>query len=233
MNQYIPHDSLRLAKSRISMTGTAPTAETQYRIEVCGGIASGKTTATRLFQDGKHALVEEDFQSNPFWRAFYDDPAGNAFEAELTFLLQHFHQVKNACGEGKNLVCDFSFLLDRAYTNVTLDSRKRRAFAAVYAEVCRSVPPPTLLVYLSCPAETQLKRIRARARAVESAITIEYLRALNSSLKRWIGRYRKIGAVLEIDSEAIDFAHDTLGQSLVRKKIMKAIDVRSVRWKPS
>lgn len=200
-----------------------------FRIEFCGGIASGKTTSARLFDDGNHAILEEDFLSNPFWEAFYQDPAATAFETEVVFLLQHYHLVKNSPNDGRGLVCDFCFLLDRAYASVTLDARKQHAFAAVYAEVCRSVPPPSLLVYLSCPAEIQLSRIRARARAVESAITIEYLSALNSSLRRWIARYRKVGAVLEIDSEVIDFAHDPDGRALVRQMVLQAIGSRYIR----
>ena len=55
------------------------------RIEICGGIASGKTTLGGAL-DGKETLCcFEKFEANPFWSAFYNDPAENAFEAEITF----------------------------------------------------------------------------------------------------------------------------------------------------
>ena len=67
-----------------------------YRIEICGGIASGKTTLANLLARSNIDPILEDFQTNLFWRAFYADPAGTAFETEITFLLQHYHQIKTA-----------------------------------------------------------------------------------------------------------------------------------------
>lgn len=65
------------------------------RVEFCGGIASGKTTLTKLLQIENLTSVFEDFGKNPFYRAFYHDPVGTAFETELTFLSQHYHLEKS------------------------------------------------------------------------------------------------------------------------------------------
>ncbi|HRP37690.1 MAG TPA: deoxynucleoside kinase, partial [Candidatus Dojkabacteria bacterium] len=48
------------------------------RIEICGGIASGKTTLANLLARLDIEPILENFQTNPFWQAFYNDPAGTA-----------------------------------------------------------------------------------------------------------------------------------------------------------
>lgn len=98
------------------------------RIEICGGIAAGKTTLAQLLSQLGIVGVLEDFQSNPFWKPFYADPAGTAFETEISFLLQHYHEIKAAAKRGATFVCDFSLLLDLAYAHVTLSGGKQSAF---------------------------------------------------------------------------------------------------------
>ncbi len=44
------------------------------RIEICGGIAAGKTTFAMLMHNNKIDTVFEDFRMNPFWQAFYLNP---------------------------------------------------------------------------------------------------------------------------------------------------------------
>jgi deoxyadenosine/deoxycytidine kinase len=61
-------------------------------ISVDGCVGVGKTTvATGLASLRGSRLLLEDFESNPFLRAFYEDPVGSAIETEFAFLLLHFH----------------------------------------------------------------------------------------------------------------------------------------------
>ena len=186
------------------------------RIEICGGIASGKTTfATRLRHAGIDAVLE-NFQANPFWEAFYRDPARHAFETEITFLLQHYHQVKAGAATDKVFVCDFSLLLDLAYATVTLRNSKRKTFLAVYKEVTRDLEVPNLLVHLRCGAATELDRIRRRGRATEESITLRYLDELNNAVERQVAKARKQTEVILIDSEHQNFATEkTIQRELV------------------
>ena len=65
-------------------------------IVVEGCVGAGKSTVAKgLAAFRRSALLLEDFESNPFLRAFYDDPIGNATETEFAFLLLHFHQLKS------------------------------------------------------------------------------------------------------------------------------------------
>ncbi|WP_161595216.1 deoxynucleoside kinase [Mariprofundus erugo] len=193
------------------------------RIEVCGGIASGKTTLAGLFSDDVYLPVYENFQANPFWQAFYQNPDKFAFETEITFLLQHYHQITAAQSDNKVIVTDYSFVLDRAYVDVTLNEGAKDAFLSVYGEVMRRLGPPALLVYLNCSPEIELGRVRDRGRGVESGITVEYLVAMNRAISDHMERASSEVRVLIIDSEYRDFAHDKLVQQSVLAEINQAL----------
>jgi len=196
-------------------------------IQVCGGIASGKTTLAQLLTRLEFVPVLEDFQNNPFWQAFYVDPTANAFETEVSFLLQHYHDVKASIKTGRSFVCDFSLYLDLAYAHVTLPESKRHAFLSVYQEVKRELPPPTLLIHLQCGPETELERIRRRGRNVERSITIGYLQQINSQLENIVadGTYER---KLVLDSERLDFANDDEVKRSVLATISEALGSRTL-----
>ena len=196
-----------------------------FRIEICGGIASGKTTLAKLFKS--HAdLLFEDFTATPFWKPFYETPGPYNFEAEVSFLLQHYHQVKRRKLDrhGRDMVvCDFSYRLDRAYSTVSLDAREFHAFEAIYNHVLTDTTPPGLLIQLRCSAETQMQRINARARTVESGITVHFLRSLNAAIDREISIAVESMPTVSLDSETQDFAHDVKVTTRIRRQIMRKV----------
>lgn len=185
------------------------------RIEICGGIASGKTTLAALLKRINIEPILENFESNPFWRSFYANPQKYAFETEITFLLQHYHQIKTNFTKDK-IVCDFSLILDLAYAKVTLTQSQQQAFFSVYNEIRREIPLPSLLIYLQCSSGTELQRIRNRGRTTETSINLDFLEKLNKSLAQCIRELSNDLPVVKIDSEKLDFAHDeSVKQSLV------------------
>jgi deoxyadenosine/deoxycytidine kinase len=196
------------------------------RIEICGGIASGKTTLAQLLATSGLIEVLEDFQTNPFWKSFYADPTGTAFETEVTFLLQHYHAIKSMPELTSGFVCDFSLVLDLAYARVTLAGGRLDAFLRVLKEVHDELPPPDLLIYLNCNPSVELERIRRRGRNVESAITVDYLAKINGALEEQL-QDEATRNVLVIDSAARNFAQD----EGVRLAIAEEIDRRICRRK--
>lgn len=174
-------------------------------VEICGGIASGKTTlATQLAKVGFVGLFEQ-FQDNPFWKAFYRNPSETAFETEITFFLQHYHQIKSAYPLGKPFVCDFSRWQDHAYTRITLSQPEQTIFDVVFQEVNRKIGMPVLIIFLKCNAEIELERIKKRGREIESSITLDYLALLNSAIRSELDLIRNHFRILEIDSGLVDF----------------------------
>ena len=73
------------------------------RIEICGGLASGKTTLAELMSQVSPKPVLENFKKVPSWQAFYTNPGKYIFETEITFTLLHYHQVKIKIEKAKDI----------------------------------------------------------------------------------------------------------------------------------
>lgn len=175
------------------------------RIELCGGIASGKTTFTHALntQLARFAAVYEDFSSNTFLDDFYKDIARYAYETEISFLLQHMHQIKTAQSRGVDLVCDFSIEQDYAYAVSNLETVSKRSFEEVHKEAIRQIGFPDLIVFLQCPSHVLVDRIHARGRANEMEINTAYLDDTVQVLRNRLTQQNS--DVIVIDSNQYDF----------------------------
>jgi len=178
------------------------------RIEICGGIASGKTTLANLMSPKGFNAIRENFQINPFLEAWYQNPAKYVFETEISFILQHYHQIKKEQIESNINICDFSFLIDLAYAEIGLQGSKLEVFRLIHKEVQCELPPPALFIHLVCDAETELKRIRARARDIEKSITVEFLYTLNKAVERQVKNIPQNITVITVNSATKNFADD-------------------------
>ncbi len=189
------------------------------RIEICGGIASGKTTLARLLARNNITPILERFRDNPFYEAFYRDPVAHAFETEITFLLLHYHQIKIVSQKKKRICCDFSLVLDHAYAQVTLPRAQLKTFRDLQMFLRPQLPRRDLLIHLVCDADSELARIRKRGRGTETRITHTYLNALNRSLARRVDSLGRSECVLSINSTRRDFAHS----EAVRRQVLKEV----------
>src|ERR1039457_6493372 len=102
-------------------------------IEGCFGV--GKSTVARGLADFRRSkLLLEDFESNPFLKAFYGDPAGTAIETEFAFLLLHFHQLKAHADVSSRdeVISDFHLGKDLLYAHLNLNSRVKKTFEDLY-----------------------------------------------------------------------------------------------------
>jgi deoxyguanosine kinase len=196
------------------------------RIEICGGIASGKTTLAHLVKKYIRAVEFERFKQNPFWRLFYKDPSEYSFATELTFFLQHCVQIKRRHSKAEMFVCDFSIVQDRAYADINLNGGRLKAFDAVFRQGISELSPTSLIIRLECSAKEELVRIRRRSRAEEGGIEVQYLSDLNKAIKRRVAALPRKTQILTIDSEALDFANDKSDQERVEKNILQALGRR-------
>jgi deoxyadenosine/deoxycytidine kinase len=191
-------------------------------IQICGGIASGKTTLSKVLERLAFEQKLENFQSNPFWESFYQNPTWHSFETEIVFLLQHFHQIKVSLSMKHDFVCDYSLILDLAYADVTLAGKKKELFLALHEHLLEEIPEPSLLVYLQCSPEMQLERIKQRGRDVERKITIDYLIFLNQALEDRIASLQDV-ALLVINSEEKNFKNNSVVQTEVLEAIRETL----------
>jgi deoxyguanosine kinase len=176
------------------------------RLEICGGIASGKTTLAKLLKRAGFTPVLEEFQRNPFLSAFYSNQVRYAVETELSFLLQHFHAIKKSASSPAVRACDFSFVLDHAYAKVTLPVRQQRQFGTVLRWLIEDVAEAPLLVHLICPPAIELRRIRRRGRVSERGVSEAYLADVNNQLADLVSRAK--AKVFVLDSNAVNFSTD-------------------------
>jgi deoxyadenosine/deoxycytidine kinase len=206
------------------MRHARPAKRKVQRIEIAGGIASGKTTLARLLgQNGRINAVHEQFRKNPFFEAFYRDPVGTAFETELAFLLQHYHLQRSAIRLNAPYCADFSAVLDHAYACVTLGRIERKLFESILGRTEKVLQRRALLIVLDCPADIQLARIRRRNRAAESSISLGYLRKVNRALASRVASLPASEEILRIDSGVVNFARDRAAARTVLQQIKSAL----------
>ncbi len=175
------------------------------RIEICGGIASGKTTLTSALKGHCPNLgtVLEDAFSGGFLEDFYRHPRYFAYETQIFFLLQHLHQIKVEQLKNPSLVCDFSLEQDYAYAENNLNAEEWKSFQEMYRGSESQVRKPDIIIFLECPTEILLRRIAVRGQASETRVSKSYLDTTVSHLKK---RLNSLSAkIITIDSNKYDF----------------------------
>jgi deoxyadenosine/deoxycytidine kinase len=185
------------------------------RIEICGGIGAGKTTLTTLLGLNGYSSIFEDFKSNPFWEPFFSNPDKFNFETEITFLLQHYHEIKLALDKVKTFVCDFSFYQDLAYAKKGLNESRLKIFEDIFNEGIKELGQPDLLICLKCDEKTLLHRIRSRGRKEEKLIDLNFLAKLNQNIYTEVQNLDRYNKVLYLDSKRYNFVLNTYDQQEV------------------
>lgn len=161
-------------------------------IVVEGCIGAGKSTIAKgLAEFRKSTALLEEFESNPFLSAFYDDPVAHATETEFAFLLLHYHQIKTHTQAiaGSELIADFDFGKDLLYANLNLiQHRAREIFNQLYQLLVSELPKPDLMICLSASTKLVVERIRARQRAIEMKIDPAYYAGVNAAYREFFER---------------------------------------------
>ena len=180
-----------------------PILKKDKRIEICGAIASGKTTLCKLLSNSSWEPTFEEFSKNPFFEKFYTDPQGYAFETELTFLLQHYEAIKTLQLSNDRVVSDYSLYQDIAYANQNLKDERRSAFQNIIDILMDEIGVPDYIIYLVCSTDVLHERILTRGRREEAGISKDYIEASVEALEQVITSIKT--PVLKISSEKFDF----------------------------
>jgi deoxyguanosine kinase len=180
-----------------------------FRIEICGGIATGKTSlADAIATVGKIKPVPEKFEEVPFWKEFYENPEVYEFSKNVSFLLFHADCLRDASVSPSGAVCDFAFLQDLSYAAISPRHKKELPILrSIHRHLAKSFSPPAAIIYLSCTTRAQLERIRKRGRPAEQSIGERYLAKLNRAIKRDVGALAKArhskSLVIPLDTETL------------------------------
>lgn len=187
------------------------------RIEICGGIATGKTTLAKQLSRLGYAGIYEDFSSIAFLPDFYQAPELYAYETEIAFLLQHAFQIRKGSVAGGQIVCDYSIEQDFAYALNNLLAREMESFEQIYHVLRTKMEDTALIICLNAQPETLKERIKKRGRTSEQEISIDYLCSTCAQVEK---RMRDIMTpVVYFDTDKLNF----LDIEVVKRNVIPVI----------
>jgi deoxyadenosine/deoxycytidine kinase len=198
-------------------------------ILVAGNIGSGKTSLTeRLGQRLGWTTAYESVADNPYLPDFYADMRAWAFHLQVYFLGHRARQHIEMAQDPRSAIIDRSiyedaFIFARALNHMgNLSERDYLAYRQGFDLVVRTLPPPSLLIYLKAPVSTLVERIHRRGRAIESTISPDYLTLLDSFYDDWLQAF-DLCPVLTIRSDDLDFVHKPRHLDTVMERIQEKL----------
>ena len=103
-----------------------------------------------------------------------------------------------------------------------LAERDYLAYRKLFNLVLEALPAPNLLIYLKCPVEVLMERIRRRARNMETGISTEYLSLLDSFYNEWLNAF-DLCPVLTIHTDDLDYVHQPIALEVVVERIKERL----------
>ncbi len=198
-------------------------------ILVAGNIGSGKTSLTERLGDRLGwRTAYESVSDNPYLPDFYADMHAWSFHLQIYFLGHRAQQHIEMAQDPRSSIIDRSiyedaFIFARAlYHMGNLNERDYLSYRQVFDLVVRTLPAPSLLIYLKAPVATLVERIRRRGRAIESTISPEYLTLLDSFYEDWMQTF-DLCPVLTIRSDDLDFVHQPGHLETVMERIQEKL----------
>jgi deoxyadenosine/deoxycytidine kinase len=188
-----------------------------------GNIGAGKTSlASLLAEETGSRLVLESFSDNPFLAKFYEDPDRYAFQLELSFLSERYHQIKTELGHpdlfGQSVISDYFLAKSFIFSKHNLKDDEMKLFEKLFSIIHLQAPRPDLYVYLHLPVEQLLENIKLRGRPYEKHITRNYLREVQEGYFGFFKSQQKM-KILILDTSRLDFVNNLLDFQQLKKVI--------------
>ena len=199
-------------------------------IAIVGNIGAGKTTLAELLAKsyGWDPLFEA-VDNNPYLEDFYNDMKRWSFNLQIYFLNSRYRQLMDIQADGRNVIQDRTIyedafiFADNLHDMGLMTTRDYENYRAIFDNMTSYIKPPDLLVYLKASVPTLVNNIQRRGREYEIGIRIDYLSKLNEKYQKWISSY-KLGKLLIIDKDVIDFANNVEDMATVVQLIEREIN---------
>ncbi len=199
-------------------------------IAIVGNIGAGKTTLAELLAKsyGWEPLFEA-VDNNPYLEDFYNDMKRWSFNLQIYFLNSRYRQLMDIQADGRNVIQDRTIYEDafifaeNLHDMGLMTTRDYENYRAIFDNMTSYIKPPDLLVYLKASVPTLVNNIQRRGREYEIGIRIDYLSKLNEKYQKWISGY-KLGKLLIIDKDVIDFANNVEDMATVVQLIEREIN---------
>jgi deoxyadenosine/deoxycytidine kinase len=188
-------------------------------IAVEGPIRVGKSTLSNILAERLNAQRVTDLEENAFLRPFYDGKPGAAFQAQFTFLVRRFEQMRelDLGGSQRLVVSDFIFEKDKIFAYLNLNDQELDTYNRYYNYFRDQLPTPDLVIYLQATPEVLKKRLRKKNAAGEKAISEEYLEEVVKAYEHFFFHYTS-SDLLIVNTSEIDFVERNGDlQELLRK----------------
>lgn len=194
-------------------------------ILVAGNIGSGKTSLTEKIGErlGWHTAYES-VVDNPYLPDFYADMRKWSFHLQIYFLGHRARQHLDMWENPRSAIIDRSiyedaYIFARALHQMgNLSELDYQSYRQVFELTTRTLPPPSLLIYLHAPVPVLMERIRRRARNIETGISAEYLTLLESYYADWMRNF-DLCPVLTLRTDDLDFVHKPHHLDIVVQRI--------------
>lgn len=180
------------------------------RVEIIGGLGVGKTTLCAGLSALGFRCVNENLGKNQYLSLSYEDPAGYGVYSQISFVLGNYFTFRQNERENEIAVFDYSIINDQAYATLFLNDRERDTVLQTIDCMDNKEGRAGLYLYLTCSAETQMKRIRMRGRDHERGVTQDFVEKLDSNLRHYAAQAAESGAkIITIDTEAVNLLRDS------------------------
>lgn len=198
---------------------------TKRLVIVAGNIGAGKTSlAERLSERMGWRCAFESVADNPYLADFYTNMRAWAFHLQIFFLGHRATQYLTLAKDPQSVIFDRTIYEDECifaralYHMGNVEERDYFSYRRVFDLITSQLPPPDLLIYLKAPVSVLMKRIKNRARSIETGITAEYLSLLESFYDDWLKTF-DVCPVLTIRSDDLDFVHKPQHLDIVVQRI--------------
>lgn len=185
-----------------------------------GPIRVGKSTLARIIAQQINAQLVLEPEGNNFLKAFYEGQEGAGFQAQFSFLISRFEQLKAAGPKAdahKRVVADYIFEKDKLFAYINLGDEEIDVYNRYYNLFREQLPTPDLVIYLQASPEVLKKRLHKKRAPGESQVSDDYIEEVVKAYEHFFFHY-SASDLLVVNTNDIDFVerHEDL-QELLRR----------------